>query len=41
MEYFEASGEAHDSIVMDKMFAPNEEYASELFIHKWILARLK
>ena len=40
VEYFEAPGEAHDAIVMEKMFFRKEDYASEQFIHRWILARL-
>jgi hypothetical protein len=41
VEYLEAPGEAHDVIVMDKMFGWKEDYASEQFIHQWILARVK
>lgn len=41
IEYLEAGGEAHDAIVMEKLFGWNEEYASEQFIHHWLLARLK
>ncbi|KAJ9605374.1 hypothetical protein H2200_010031 [Cladophialophora chaetospira] len=41
VEYFEAPGEAHDAIVMDKMVSTKDKCASELFIDKWILARLQ
>ncbi|KIW63185.1 hypothetical protein PV04_10051 [Phialophora macrospora] len=41
VEYLEAPGEAHDAVIMDKSFGWKTDYASEQFINKWILARVK
>ncbi|OCT46171.1 putative acetyl-hydrolase [Cladophialophora carrionii] len=41
VEYFEAPGEAHDAIIMDKALGLKEDFASEQFMRKWVLARVK
>ncbi|KIW25819.1 uncharacterized protein PV07_08962 [Cladophialophora immunda] len=41
LDYLEAPGEAHDAIVLDRTFGIKDELASEQFINKWILGRLK
>ncbi|KIX97477.1 uncharacterized protein Z520_06929 [Fonsecaea multimorphosa CBS 102226] len=41
IEYLEAPGEAHDAIVLDRTFGLKDELASEQFINKWVLGRLK
>jgi acetyl esterase/lipase len=38
--YFEAKGEAHDVIIMDRMFGFKEELASEEFVKRWLLSNL-
>jgi acetyl esterase/lipase len=40
VEYFEAKGEAHDVIIMDRMFGFKEELASEEFVKKWLLSNM-
>ncbi|KIW88042.1 uncharacterized protein Z519_11152 [Cladophialophora bantiana CBS 173.52] len=41
VDFLEAPGEAHDAIILDRTFGMKDELASEQFIDKWILARLK
>ncbi|OAP55714.1 hypothetical protein AYL99_09866 [Fonsecaea erecta] len=41
LEYLEAPGEAHDAIILDRSLGIKDELASEQFINKWILDRLK
>ena len=41
IQYLEVPGEAHDAVVMDRGFGIKDELASEQFLHKWLLTRLK
>ncbi len=39
VEYFEEPGEAHDAIIMDKIFS-KDKCSSEHFINGWIMANV-
>lgn len=41
IDYFEAVGEAHDAVIMDRAFGLKHELKSENYVLEWLMARLK